>query len=266
MRRIRMQIEYDGTNYAGWQRQENALAVQQVLEETLRRLTGEDALYITGASRTDAGVHALCQVCHFDTGSRIPADKFAFAVNTMLPPDIRVRASSLAQPDFHARFQARGKIYRYLICNSPHASALGRNTHAHVMYPLNMNVIAREAKCMEGTHDFAAFAASGSVVKDTVRTVYRVEAVKRDKQVMLLVHGNGFLYNMVRILAGTLIGVGTGKLEEGAISKAIETGDRLALGVTAPAHGLTLMRVFYEDDEDQAGLCFDHWLETGCMI
>ena len=245
LRRIRMIVEYDGTNYAGWQRQSNALAVQQVVEEALTRLT-RLPVTVTGASRTDAGVHALGQTVHFDTPSRIPADKFAYALNTLLPPDVRIRRSEAAPEGFHARFSAKGKRYRYLIYESPHAGALNRNTHAHVIYRLDDGLMRAEAEALLGTHDFAAFAASGSVVKDTVRAIHTVRLERRGEELELTVEGNGFLYNMVRIIAGTLISVGAGKLAPGAFRRAIETGDRLALGVTAPAHGLTLMEVFYD--------------------
>ena len=245
MRRIQLIVEYDGTNYAGWQRQENALAVQQVIEEKLRRLTKEP-IVIHGASRTDAGVHALGQSAHFDTACAIPADKFCFALNTMLPPDIRIRESRQVSATFHARFSTKGKRYRYLFHVHPHAGALNRLTHAHVIYPLDEQLMQREASALVGTHDFAAFAASGSVVKDTVRTIYRADVSRESTEIRLIVEGSGFLYNMVRIIAGTLIGVGSGKLEPGAFSRAIETGNRLDLGVTAPAHGLTLMEVFYD--------------------
>jgi tRNA pseudouridine38-40 synthase len=243
-RRILLTVSYDGTAYAGWQLQDNAVAVQQRLEEALHQLTGE-TIRVTGASRTDAGVHALGQCAHFDTGSRIPGEKFSYAVNTMLPPDIRVSRSLDAPVGFHARFSARGKRYRYLFYDAPHAGALNRLTHAHSIYPLNDDKMQQEARALLGTHDFAAFAASGSVVRDTVRTIWRAEVTRNGRDVMLVVEGNGFLYNMVRIIAGTLRDIGSGKLESGALSQAIETGNRLDLGVTAPAHGLTLMKVFY---------------------
>ena len=244
MRRIQLTVEYDGTNYAGWQRQSNALAVQQVIEEALARLTGE-RIVLHGASRTDAGVHALGQCAHFDTNSRIPGEKFSYAVNTMLPPDIRIRRSQDAPDGFHARFSARGKRYRYLFYDAPHAGALNRLTHAHSIYPLDDARMQREALALLGTHDFAAFAASGSAVRDTVRTLWRADITRNGNDVMLIVEGNGFLYNMVRIIAGTLRDIGSGKLESGALARAIDTGNRLDLGVTAPAHGLTLMDVFY---------------------
>lgn len=250
MRRIRMIVEYDGTNYSGWQRQINAMSVQEKLENALRKLTRENALTVVGASRTDAGVHAYSQNVHFDTECRIPADKFAFALNTMLPMDVRIRKSFRVRDDFHARFQAKRKQYRYLFYNSPHASAMYRNQTAHVMYPLDECIMNEEAQAMIGTHDFAPFAASGSEVKDTVRTIYSV-SVKRSGDILeMLVEGNGFLYNMVRILAGTLIGVGTGKIERGAIARALESGSRLDLGVTAPAQGLTLMRIDYDNADE----------------
>lgn len=248
MRRIQLVIEYDGTNYAGWQRQENALAVQQVIEDSLSKLTRE-RIVLHGASRTDAGVHALGQSAHFDTACPIPADKFSYALNTMLPPDIRIRASRQVPETFHARFSTKGKRYRYLFHVSPHAGALNRLTHAHVIYALDDARMAEEAQSLVGTHDFAAFAASGSVVKDTVRTIYRAEVTRDGEEIRLIVEGNGFLYNMVRIIAGTLVGVGSGKIEPGAFQRAIESGNRLDLGVTAPAHGLTLMEVFYAPED-----------------
>lgn len=248
MRRIHLIVEYDGTAYAGWQRQANAMTVQEKLERAILKLTGEE-LCVSGASRTDAGVHALGQSAHFDTESRIPADKFSFALNTLLPPDIRVTRSEEVPLEFHARFSTRGKRYRYLFHAAPHAGALTRNTHAHVIYPLDVEKMQAEAQDLVGTHDFAAFAASGSVVKDTVRTIYRAEVTSSGSEICLIVEGSGFLYNMVRIIAGTLIGVGSGKLEPGAFRRAIASGDRLDLGITAPAHGLTLMEVFYDPDD-----------------
>ncbi len=250
MRRIHLVVEYDGTDYAGWQRQSNAMTVQEQLERAVKRLTSE-TVCVSGASRTDAGVHALGQSAHFDTESRIPADKFSFALNTLLPPDIRVVKSEEVAADFHSRFSGHGKRYRYLIHAAPHAGALNRRTHAHGIYPLDVDKMQREALDLVGTHDFAAFAASGSVVKDTVRTIYRADVYRNGSEICLIVEGNGFLYNMVRIIAGTLIGVGSGKLKPGAFRRAIESGSRLDLGVTAPAHGLTLMEVFYTPEEEK---------------
>lgn len=246
-RRIRLIIEYDGTNYAGWQRQQNAIGVQQRVEDALRKLAGEKELFIVGASRTDAGVHALCQNAHFDTQCRIPAEKIAFALNTMLPDDIRCIASMEVPADFHARFSTVGKEYIYKIHNSRHASAVYRNLTCHVSYPLDIDKMRAEAALAIGTHDFAAFAAAGSVVKDTVRTIHSIEIEKTAAEIEIHVCGNGFLYNMVRIIAGTLIAVGANKLESGAISRALNSLSRLDLSITAPACGLYLATVFYPE-------------------
>ena len=250
-RRFVLVCEYDGTAYCGWQRQINGPSVQQVLEETLARLTGE-AVTVTGSSRTDAGVHALGLCAHFDSATRIPPDKLAFALNTMLPPDIRIRESSPAPEGFHARYSACGKVYRYAFFNSRHDCAIGRQYAAHVPLELDERLMHEEAQALCGTHDFAAFAASGSVAMSTVRTIYRAQVTRSGDTVTLTVLGDGFLYNMVRIIAGTLMEIGTGKRAPGAIARAIATGDRLALGQTAPAKGLTLMRVLYGGDEETA--------------
>ena len=247
-RRFRLTIEYDGTAYCGWQRQQNGPSVQETLEQALCTLT-QERVSVTGSSRTDAGVHALGLCAHFDSATRIPAQKLAFALNTMLPPDIRVRESSLAPEGFHARYSACGKLYRYAFYNARHDCAIGRQYAAHIPLPMDERLMDEEAQALLGTHDFAAFAASGSVAKSTVRTIAGARVTREGERVTLCVMGDGFLYNMVRIIAGTLAEIGTGKRAPGAIARAIETGDRLALGQTAPARGLTLVRVFYEGDE-----------------
>ena len=247
-RRFMLTVEYDGTDYCGWQRQLNGPSVQQTLEEALLRLTGEE-IAVTGSSRTDAGVHAMGLCAHFDSATRIPPEKIAFALNTMLPPDVRIRESALAPQGFHARYSAAGKVYRYRFYNSRHDCAIGRQFMAHVPLALDAALMHEEAQALIGTHDFAAFAASGSVVKSTVRTIYRAQVTRRGDEVELLLLGDGFLYNMVRIIAGTLMEVGTGKRAPGAIARAIETKDRLALGQTAPAKGLVLVAALYEGDE-----------------
>ena len=257
-RRIKLILQYDGTRYSGWQRQINAISVQQRVEEALHKITGEN-IAVTGSSRTDAGVHAMGQTAHFDMMTPIPPEKVAFALNTRLPGDIRAVRSESApggEHGFHARFGATGKVYRYLIHNAPHAGALGRLYCMHVPRLLDVELMRAEAQALVGRHDFAAFAASGSIVRDTVREIYRVEVARFGDRIMLLIHGNGFLYNMVRIIAGTLIEIGMGRLPAGAFARAIDTGDRLALGITAEPQGLTLMRVFYGDDAE-AGSLFD---------
>ena len=255
-RRFRLSVEYDGTASCGWQRHINGPSVQQTLEEALSRLT-QESVSLVGSSRTDAGVHARGLCAHFDSATRIPAEKLAFALNTMLPGDVRIHESSLAPEGFHARFSACGKVYRYAFCNARHDRAIGRQYAAHIPLPLDVAAMQREADSLLGTHDFAAFAASGSVARNTVRTIYRAQVTRRGDEVTLLVLGDGFLYNMMRIIAGTLAEVGTGKRPEGAIARAIATGDRLALGQTAPARGLTLEAVLYEGDEARAEAFFD---------
>ncbi|MGN0794413.1 MAG: tRNA pseudouridine(38-40) synthase TruA [Aristaeellaceae bacterium] len=246
MKRILLTVEYDGTNYAGWQRQINGLAVQQVLEEALQRATREP-IVVTGASRTDAGVHALGQAVHFDTGSRIPPEKYPFVLNTMLPRDIRVHSGREVPAEFHARFMTSGKRYTYRIINSRHASALRRNTHVHVPVPLDITRMRQAAPQLLGTHDFAAYQASGGTAKTTVRTIRHVQLDQLGDEIILTIEGDAFLYNMVRIIAGTLIEIGQGKRTTDAFSEAFHTLDRLSLGVTAPPHGLELTRVYYPE-------------------
>lgn len=250
-RRFRLIVEYDGTAYCGWQRQINGPSVQAELEDALTRLT-HASVSVVGSSRTDAGVHALGLCAHFDSATRIPPEKLAFALNTMLPPDIRIRESGPAPEGFHARYSACGKVYRYVFDNARHPHAVGRQYAAHVPVPMDESRMHAEAQALCGTHDFAAFAASGSVARSTVRTIYRARVTREGDRVTLTVLGNGFLYNMVRIIAGTLMEVGTGKRAPGAIERAIETGDRLALGQTAPARGLTLVAVLYAGEEEKA--------------
>lgn len=251
--RVLLTLSYDGTAYAGWQYQENAVAIQQIVEEALFSLT-EERIRVTGASRTDAGVHALGQRAHFDTRSHIPAEKYPFAMNTRLPPDIRVLEGKDVPSDFHARFDAAGKRYTYRIHNAPHASALYRNTTAHVPQRLNLSAM-RESLCdLLGTHDFAAFQAAGGTAKTTVRTLTQADLLVNGDDLSLVVHGNAFLYNMVRIIAGTMIQIGLGRLPVASFRNALETGNRLALGMTAPACGLELTRVYYEGEEGSVRL------------
>jgi len=247
MKRILLTVEYDGTNYAGWQRQINGLAVQQVLEEALQKATRE-RIVVTGASRTDAGVHALGQAVHFDTESRIPPEKYPFVLNTMLPRDVRVHSGREVPPEFHARFMTSGKRYTYRIINSRHASALRRNSHVHVPVPMDVTLMRQAAPQLLGKHDFAAFQAAGGTAKTTVRTIRSVQLDQQGDEIILTVEGDAFLYNMVRIIAGTLIEIGQGKRHVNAFSEALETLDRLSLGVTAPPHGLELTKVYYPDE------------------
>lgn len=244
--RVLLRVEYDGTAYAGWQRQLNGLAVQQVLEEALSSCCGHPVT-VTGASRTDAGVHAADQAVHFDTVSTIPADKYPFVLNNILPPDIRVQSGRDVPAGFHARFMTNGKQYTYRILNSRHGSAIRRDTWVHVPVPLAEEPIRRAVSTLLGTHDFAAFQAAGGTAKTTVRTIRRAELLRSGDEFSLIIEGDAFLYNMVRIIAGTLIEIGHGKLLPDAFEKAFISRNRLDLGPTAPPHGLELTKVSYSD-------------------
>ena len=243
-KRVLLTIEYDGSAYCGWQRQLNGPSVQQKVEEALFKVTDE-RVGITGASRTDAGVHALGQRAHFDMESNIPADKVPFALNTRLPRDIRVTAGREVDGRFHARFDAAGKEYGYLIYNRRHPSALLRDLSAHVSVRLDESAMERACRHLPGTHDFAAFQAAGGTAKTTIRRIDSVSVGRQGDEIRLIIYGTAFLYNMVRIIAGTLIYVGQGRLPEDVFARAIETGDRLQLGPTAPPQGLCLNRVDY---------------------
>lgn len=243
--RIKLVIEYDGTGYCGWQRQDRGKTVQQTIEDALRGLTGEKTI-LHAAGRTDAGVHALGQVAHFDTESSIPPEKFSFALNGSLPADIRIKDSSLADAGFHARFDAKQKHYRYVMQNAPQASAILRNQSMHVPNQMDLEKMRRAAGYLIGTHDFAAFAGSPCSVKTTVRTVCSIDITQSGSLVQIDVIGNGFLYNMVRIIAGTLMQAGIGKLLPEDVLSILESKDRRRAGITAKPQGLFLVEVRYE--------------------
>lgn len=246
MRRIRLIIEYDGTGYVGWQRQPNGVSVQEVLERELAAVV-KTPVALHGSGRTDSGVHALAQVAHFDTDARMPADKFAYALNAGLPRDIRVRYSGEAPQDFHARFSAKRKTYRYTMQLGAHSRAFTRNTALHVHGAPDIAAMRREAEAVAGEHDFAAFMCANTDMENTVRCVYEANLSQLDEYLYFDITGSGFLYNMVRIIAGTLLDVGKGILPPGAISRALASRCRADAGATAPAHGLMLMRLVYPD-------------------
>ena len=245
MKRILLTCEYDGTAYVGWQRQHNGLSVQEVLEDTLTAACREP-VRITGSSRTDAGVHARGQMVHFDTSCSIPPEKFPFVLNTMLPEDIRIQAGREVPPAFHARFMSCGKLYTYRMVNQPHASALLRRYAAHVPVRLDLEAMQQAADLLLGTHDCAAFQAAGGTAKTTVRTIDECSLSHVDDHVIVLrIHGNAFLYNMVRIIVGTLIEIGHHRRDVHAFEEAFATLNRLSLGPTAPPQGLELTRDDY---------------------
>lgn len=252
MNRIVLVIEYDGSAYVGWQVQPNGIAVQQVLSEALFKLTGEKCT-LHASGRTDSGVHARAQVSHFDTESRIPADKFAFALNTYLPKDIRIKGS-LALPgeeagenEFHSRFSVRKKHYRYAVLNTVHDSAFLSRRALHIYNKLELDRLNAAARLFLGTHDFAAFKAVGSKAATTVRTIYKSEWHREGEMLYYDVAGSGFLYNMVRIMVGTMLRIGQGYEDASLIENALNNPSRENAGDTAPAHGLTLWRVEYDE-------------------
>jgi tRNA pseudouridine38-40 synthase len=244
MKNIKLTIEYDGTNYHGWQSQINALAIQDVVSAAIKKLTGETCNLI-GSSRTDEGVHALGQVANFTTNSNIPGDRFSFALNSVLPKNIVVRNSEEVDLCFHSRFFAKGKKYKYLIFNSQQPSALFTNRAYHCKSTLDVTEMNKAASCFLGKHDFSAFKSTGSNVKSNVRTITSVLCEKKDEFVEFQISGDGFLYNMVRIIVGTLISVGQKKTSSDEISRIIDSMDRRRAGKTAPAHGLYLVEVYY---------------------
>lgn len=235
---------YDGTAYHGWQRQKNALAVQEVLENALSSLFKADVT-VAGCSRTDAGVHAKEYVCSFDFPMSIPPDKLPYAVNAVIPDDISVIRCEKAADDFHARFSCKGKEYIYLIDNSPHKNPFLRNYACHYPYKLNFEKMLKAAEAMHGKRDYSAFCAAGATVKDFVRNLEYVRLLKSENLITIKTSADGYLYNMVRIIAGTLLSVGVGKTEPGDIDGIIGSRDRRRAGLTAPPEGLYLNRVYY---------------------
>lgn len=244
MKNIKLIIEYDGTNYCGWQKQNNGVSIEETIQNALIKVLKED-IKIIGAGRTDAGVHARGQVANFFTETGIPDDRIALAVNSVLPSDIVILKSEGVSMDFHSRYKAIGKRYSYSIINRRMPSAIMKNFYAHVPYDLNFEDMKSCIDCFLGTHDFSAFKSTGGSAKTSIRTIKYVNLVKDKDIIRFYIEGNGFLYNMVRIIAGTLIDVGRGKINPKAVSNIIESKDRKLAGITAPAKGLCLEKVYY---------------------
>lgn len=244
MKNIKLTIEYDGTNYFGWQIQPEVSSVQEEIEKAIKILTNED-IDLTGAGRTDRKVHARGQVANFMTNSSIPAEKFSYAINKYLPEDISIVKSEEVDTNFHSRYDAIGKEYRYLIYNNYIRSSLWRNYTYHVPYNLDFKTMDIAKDFFLGTHDFSAFMSTGSSIENTVRTIYAVSLCQKDNIICFEVQGNGFLYNMVRIMVGTLIDVGSGKIRPESIPIILESKDRKKAGHTAKPQGLYLEKVYY---------------------
>jgi len=243
-RNIKLIIEYDGTNYHGWQRQPNLVTIQEVIENTLSQVL-EHEVFVTSAGRTDAGVHALGQIANFSTKCGIPAEKIPYALNALLPNDIVVKFACDVPIDFHARFSAKGKYYKYVINNGRFPSAIDAKREYFCPYRLNIDLMKEALEQLLGTHDFKGFMASGCSVKNTVRTIYEAELEVKNDKISIGLKADGFLYNMVRIIAGTLIDTGRGKISVANIKEALETGERSLIGKTAQPQGLYLIEVYY---------------------
>jgi tRNA pseudouridine38-40 synthase len=246
--KIKLTIAYDGAGYAGWQVQKIGLGVQQVIEEALAKIL-PGAGRLRSSSRTDTGVHALGMVADVEVPDRtppMPPRKLALALNAHLPPDIRIMAAARVRPEFDARFQAKGKQYRYFIWNGPAMNPLCRHTAWHVARPLDVAAMRAAARLFLGRHDFKSLAATREYeMKSTVRTVRRCDIKKNGAALTVIIEGDGFLYKMCRGMVGTLAQIGQGKIAAAEVKSILAQKDRRAAGMTAPAHGLTLWKVFY---------------------
>ncbi|MBU3215766.1 tRNA pseudouridine(38-40) synthase TruA [Clostridium estertheticum] len=244
MRNIKIIIEYDGTNYSGWQRQNNVMTIQEKIESAIEELTGEKT-QITGSSRTDAGVHAKGYTGNFYTNSKIVIEKFTGAINSKLPRDIVILHSFEVPYEFHSRYNSMGKMYSYTIINRRQAVAVGRDYIYHHKQILDVEAMQTGAQYFMGTHDFSAFKNLGSSAKTSVRTISRLDIVKNEELIKIYIAADGFLYNMVRIIVGALIRVGEGKIKPSEIKDIIESKQRSKAGKSVPANGLCLEEVFY---------------------
>lgn len=241
MKRIKLVVAYDGTAYHGWQVQPGTPTIEGELNKALCELLQEE-IQVIGASRTDSGVHALCNVAVFDTATPIPAEKLSYALNQRLPGDIRIQESSEVAADFHPRHCSSRKTYEYRILNKPFPLPTKR-LYAHFTYvPLDTEKMKQAASYLVGQHDFKSFCSVNTAVESTVRTIYELTVEKQQDEIVIRVCGNGFLYNMVRIIAGTLMEAGRGNIMPEQVKDMLEAKNRQAAGPTAPAHGLTLVK------------------------
>lgn len=241
MKRVMLIVAYDGTNYHGWQLQPNMVTIESVLNETLSALFKED-IKVIGASRTDTGVHALGNIAVFDTQARMPADRISYAMNQRLPDDIRIQSSEEVPQDFHPRRQNSRKTYEYRILNSEFPMPVYRLYSYFTYVPLDIERMQRAAGYLKGEHDFKSFCSSGTIAETTVRTIYDITIKKSGNMITIRVTGSGFLYNMVRIIAGTLMEVGRGRITPEKMTDILNARDRTRSGPTAPACGLTLVQ------------------------
>ncbi len=246
MRNIKLLIEYDGKDFNGWQKQPNKLNIQGEIERAIEEVTGEKVDLIA-SGRTDAGVHALGQVANFKIEKDIPIEKIPYALNSKLKKSIRIKEAEEVPEKFHSRYTCKKKTYRYVINNSIQGTAIYRNLQYHFPEKLDEDKMNEAAKYLIGEHDFKSFKASGTSSKSSVRTIFDAKVIREGELVTIELTGNGFLYNMVRIIAGTLIDVGTYKIEPIDVKNIIDAKDRLKAGKTLPPTGLYLVKVEYED-------------------
>lgn len=233
-------------NLIGWQKQPDKLNIQGTIEKAIEEITGEE-VDLTASGRTDRGVHALGQVANFKTNSNIPVEKIPVAINTKLKKSIRILSAEEVDEKFHSRLTCKKKTYRYIINNSQYGTAIYRNLETHIPMKLNVEKMKEAVKYFEGEHDFKAFKASGTSSKSSVRTIHKADVIQMpNDKIYIELTGNGFLYNMVRIIAGTLVDVGTGKIEPKEIKDIIKSGKRENAGKTLPPQGLYLVKVEYE--------------------
>ena len=245
MRNIKLTIEYDGREFNGWQKQPNKLNIQGNIEKVISDITKEE-IEIIGSGRTDAGVHALGQVANFKTNSTIPIEKFAIAINSRLKKSIVIKKAEEVDERFHSRYNCKQKTYRYIINNSETGSAIYRNLEYNIKNHLDVEKMQEASKYFVGEHDFSAFKASGTSSKSSVRTIYSAKVEKEGERIIIELTGNGFLYNMVRIISGTLVEVGLGKIKPEQIPEIIQFKNRQNAGKTLPPYGLYLVEVNYK--------------------
>lgn len=244
MRNIKLLIEYDGKEFNGWQKQPNKLNIQGNIEQAIKQVTGEE-VQLNASGRTDAGVHALGQVANFKTNSKIPIDKFPIALNTKLKRSIRILQAEEVDDKFHSRLSCKRKTYRYVINNSIQGTAIYRNLETNISIKLDVSKMQEASKYFIGEHDFKAFKASGTSNKSSIRTIYDAKVYQEGDRIYIELTGNGFLYNMVRIIAGTLVEVGMNKISVEQIPNIIKSKERKNAGKTLPPQGLYLVKVEY---------------------
>ena len=249
MRRIKLIVAYDGTEYSGWQIQPEAPTIEMYLDKAIHELTGEN-VHVTGASRTDAGVHAYGNVAVFDTESTIPGDRFTFALNRFLPDSIVIQDSWEVVGDFHPRHCNTRKTYEYRILNTAVPLPQKRNFTWHVAGSIDIEKMREAAAYIVGEHDFKSFCCVRTQAESTVRIIYSLEVLQEGSEIIIRIKGNGFLYNMVRIITGTLIQVGKGRFKTEYVKQMLEAKDRTVAGQTAPPQGLTLVGIEYVDNDD----------------